>query len=341
MAAHQTEQNPPPGRPPTRVLVTGGNRYIGRALVYELAARGHQVTVVNSHPSDLPDGVRRLHVDRRLPGALEAVLADHVEDFDVVFDNTAFVVADIEPMIRLFRGRVQHYVFTSSAAVYRRSFVQPVAETFRTHDAGDDDHRKAYGVGKVRCEQRLMAEFAEHGFPATSLRVSHTLGPRSPLVTRDPLFFARLEQGRPIFVPGDGFPFLSLVHVDDVARAMAAVIGNDSVAGQIYNVAGTEVTSVVGAIHLMARAVGVTPEIVSVPMHLARGRTPPLVHWGEAIMGGAVLDVSKALAHLDWAPSFGLEDGYLDSYRWFDREGRDRYEYDFSGDDELMELARG
>jgi nucleoside-diphosphate-sugar epimerase len=322
-----------------RVLVTGGNRYIGRALVFELAARGHEVTVVNSHLSELPDHARRIHADRRVPGQLEAALAPHAEDFDAVFDNTAYVVDDIEPMIEMFRGRVQHYVFTSSAAVYRRSFVQPVGETFRTHDAADDDPRKAYGVGKVRCEQRLLAEHAANGFPATSLRVSHTLGPRSPLVTRDPIFFARLEQGRPIFVPGDGFSSLSLVHVADVASAMASLLGNERAAGEIYNVAGKETTSIIGAVQLMARAVGVTPHVVHVPMHLARGWRPPLVHWGEAIMGGAVMDVDKIIDHLAWRPAFGIEDGYRDSYDWFQQQGRDLYEYDFTGDDAILEAV--
>ena len=89
-------------------------------------------------------------------------------------------------------------MFTSSSAVYRRSYVQPIAETFRTHAADDDDPRKAYGVGKVRCEQYLLGEHAATGLPATVLRVAHTLGPMSPLASRDPMFFARLEAGRPI-----------------------------------------------------------------------------------------------------------------------------------------------
>ena len=38
-----------------RVLVTGGNRYIGRDLVFELARRGHEVTVINSHESPAHD----------------------------------------------------------------------------------------------------------------------------------------------------------------------------------------------------------------------------------------------------------------------------------------------
>jgi len=319
-----------------RVLVMGGNRYIGLRLVGELAGRGHEVTVMNSHEVALPDGVRRLHGDRQRPGTIEAVLGPHRDDFDAVFDNTAYRPSDLEPMVALFGGRVQHLVFTSSAAAYRRSYVQPVRETHRTHDPADPDPRKAYGVGKVQCERYLRRLYEDTGLPATSLRVSHTLGPMSPLVTRDPVFFRRLELGRPIPVPGDGFAFVHLVHVADVARLMVSLLGNPAVAGETYNVAGTEVTSIVGAIQLMARAVGVTPHIVPVPMEVARRRQPPLVHWGEAIMGGTVLSVDKALRDLDWRPTFGLEDGYRDSYAWFAAGGRDRYEYDFTADDDVL-----
>jgi nucleoside-diphosphate-sugar epimerase len=319
-----------------KVLVTGGNRYIGLELVRRLAREGHDVTVVNSHEVELPAGVHRLHADRRVPGEFLAVLAPHRDSFDAVYDNTAFTLDDLDPTLGLFSGRVQHYVFTSSTAVYRRSFVQPVRETFRTHAATDDDPRKAYGVNKVRCEQRLVAEHQQHGLATTCLRVSHTLGPRSPLVTRDPIFFARLEQGRPIFLPADGFAFVSLVHIADVASLMVSILGNDRAAGQIYNVTGTEVVSIAGAVHLMARAVGVDPNIVPVPLEVARHERPPLVHWGEAVMGGGIYSVDKALAELDWQPSFGIESGYRDSYEWFRSEGRDLYQYDFSRDEELL-----
>ena len=167
-----------------RALVTGGNRYIGLDLVFELARRGHDVTVINSHEAPLPEGARRIHADRRQPGALEAALADHRDAFDVVFDNTAYQPSDVEPMLELFRGRVAHYVFTSSQAVYRRSFVLPLREDSRRHAPQDRDPRKAYGVGKVQCEDWLLDEWQRDGFPATCLRVGHTLGPRSPQPTR-------------------------------------------------------------------------------------------------------------------------------------------------------------
>ena len=319
-----------------RVLVSGGNRYIGLELVRELAGAGHQVTVINSHEVTLPQGVRRIHADRRLPGAFEAALAGLRDDFDVFFDNTAYTPADVRPMVALFRGRLAHYVFTSSQAVYRRSFVLPIREDFRRHAADDDDPRKAYGVGKVQCEDLLLDEWRAHGFPATCLRVGHTLGPRSPAATRDPAFFARLEGGRPVLVPGEGYAVTQLVHINDVARLMVALIGNERVKGEAYNVSGSEVASVVGVVHLIGRAMGVTPRIVHVPMDVARRQRPPLVHWGEAVAGSAILSIDKALRDLDWRPRFGIEAGYRDSYEWYRREGRAAYEFDFARDEALL-----
>ena len=315
-----------------RVLVTGGNRYIGLHLVFELARRGHEVMLANSHEAPMPAGARRIHVDRTQPGALLDALKPYRDDFDVVFDNTAYMPRDLEPIIELFGDRVQHLVFTSSVAVYKRSFIQPVRENFPRHAVGDVDPRKAYGVGKVQCEDYL----AKAGVPFTALRVTHTIGPKSPLASREPSIFRKLELGRPILVPAEGFPFVHLVHVQDVAGLMASIPGNPNAVGRTYNVAGAEITSIAGCVTLMARAVGVTPDIVSVPMEIARRARPPLLHWGEALVGGAMFSIDAALADLDWQPSFGLEAAYRDSYEWFNREGRNLYEFDFTADDLVL-----
>jgi nucleoside-diphosphate-sugar epimerase len=91
----------------------------------------------------------------------------------------------------------------------------------------------------------------------------------------------------------------------------------------------------------MAKAAGVEARIVNVPLALARTFNPPLIHWGEAIAGGVVFSVEKALADLEWEPEFGLEAAYKDSYDWFVREGRDRYEFDFSRDDQILARLEG
>jgi len=121
---------------------------------------------------------------------------------------------------------------------------------------------------------------------------------------------------------------------------MTSLIGNERVKGQAYNVSGAEIASVVGVVHLIARAMGVQAQIVEVPMELARKQRPPLVHWGEAITGTALLSIDKARRDIDWTPRFGIEDGFRDSYAWWQLEGRGRYTFDFAADDALLAQLR-
>ncbi len=320
-----------------RVLVLGGNRYIGRHLVEMLAARGHQVTVLNSHESALPPGVRRIHGDRRQPGVITEVLGPLRDDFDAVFDNTSYQVEDVAPLVELFRGRVRHFVFTSSTAVYLWADTQPVTEDspVSDDDAGNPSH--GYGAGKVRTERFLRAEYDRTGFPITSLRVGHTLGPHSPL-PREHAFFARLKAGRPILVPGDGMPFVHLVHVDDVASAMCAVINTEASAGQTYNVNGSQYASIASYIRAMASVVGVEANIVFVPREIAKTLRPPILHWAEWYRGGVVFSIERARRELGWEPSFGLVGGLADAYRWFEEEGHAWYPAQYPQDAEVLEM---
>ena len=160
----------------------------------------------------------------------------------------------------------------------------------------DADPRAAYGVGKVQCEDRLFELWGREQLPVTILRVGHTLGPRSAVAARDPMLFARIEAGRPILIPAEGFAALSLVHTKDVARLMASLLGNERVKGEAYNVTSAEVTTIVGVIHLIARAMGKSAEIVEVPMAIARRQNPPLLHWGEAAGGTAILSIRPLIA---------------------------------------------
>src|SRR3546814_11443613 len=90
----------------------------------------------------------------------------------------------------------------------------------------------------------------------------------------------------------------------------------------------------------MAKAVGVESDIVHVPMELARRARPPLLHWGEAIAGGATFSIDKDLRDTDWKPSYNLEAAYPSSYDWFDSDGRYKFECDFGGDARALAARR-
>lgn len=319
-----------------RVLVLGGNRYIGLQLVLELVRQGHEVTVLNSHEASLPESVQRLHGNRHETGVLAKLLNPIRDQFDAVFDNTAYVPAHLEPLIEIFRGRVQHFIFTSSIAVYEMATAQPIDES---HTVGRDAATALYGAyaaGKVHCEELLAREFSANGLPCTSLRVTHSCGPMSPAVSREPGTFARLEQGRPLLIAGKTEAMVHFIHTRDVARALCAVLGRQVAAGQIYNIAGKQFCSIVSYMRLMAETVGVEPNIIVMRPDLPAHMRSPIVHWLEASRGSMIFSIAKARRDLGWEPQLSLAESLADSYRWFRAGGRERYVYDFSADEEIL-----
>ena len=118
-------------------------------------------------------------------------------------------------------------------------------------------------------------------------RVTHTFGPMSPLASREPIFFARLAAGRPILVPGDGLAFVHLVHVADVATCMAQIAGNRRTIGQLYNVAGHEITSVLGQTHQGVELVVVDDGSTDESADIARSYGERLVFVSQPSSGAA------------------------------------------------------
>ena len=127
---------------------------------------------------------------------------------------------------------------------------------------------------------------------------------------------------------------------------MLSIIGKDIVNGEAYNVSGSEYASIIGVVwcgvvRLAARAAEIEPQILQVPLDIARQQRPSLVHWGESVTGSAVMSIDKGRAHTGWAPQYGIETGYRDSYLWHQAEDREQYEFDFTRDDALIAQLTG
>ena len=245
------------------VLILGGTRNLGPALVAALGARGHRVAVCNRGvtPDDLPAGIERLRADRRDRAALARALGSR--RLDAVIDTTLYTGAEAAAAVSLLAGRTGHYVFVSSGQVYlvREGVARPFVEedfagaVMPEPPAGTRDHEEwAYGTGK-RAAEEVLAAAAARGFPATALRLPMVNGERDHY-HRLHGYVARLLDGGPILVPaGDHLP---IRHVDavDVVRAIVALVESGAGRGRAFNLAQEETVPLEEGLGALATGLG-------------------------------------------------------------------------------------
>jgi len=299
-----------------KVLVIGGTRFVGLRLVRLLAEEGHEITVLNrgKTQAELPPVVKRLYADRRNPDEVSQVLKS--SDFEMVYDITGYQVRNLKPMVAALSGRIKHYVFQSTGAVYAPSELLPIREDFPiiTPETAPADEA-AYALEKVECEQFLLQMFREKGFPVTILRCPVIYGPENWMDEREGSYFFRLLKGRRILVPGNGATVLHYAHVDDVAHAHLAASGKKEVAGQIYNIASDEAITIDGYINAVAKAVGIEATKVYVEPKVVRSLKRPIFFfpWERNVF----YDISKAKNDFGYCPIFNMEEGMKQTYEWW------------------------
>lgn len=305
-----------------RVLILGGTRFIGVSLTQLLVEGGHDVTLFNRGNRPAPvAGVEEIHGDRKDPAQLNAKLAGR--EFDAVFDNNGREASETAPLVEMFRGRLQHFVYVSSAGVYLQTDRPP-------HLEGDPVDPNSRHKGKFATEELL----AGTDLPWTAVRPVYIYGPQN-YNDLEAWFFDRILRDRPLPIPGNGLHLTQLGHVADLARAMVAILGNPRASGQIYNISGDRFVTFDGLARACAAAAGKDParlELVHYdPKQFDFGKRKAfplrLQHFFTA--------THKAKTDLDWQPRFDLVAGLKDSLK-ADYLERDRAEVDFSLDDEIL-----
>jgi len=353
----------------------GGTQFNGLALTRELAKHGHDVTIVNrgKTPVELPLGVKRRFADRTDAAALASALAN--DEWDVVYDVNAYRPEDVKAMAELLRGRVGHYVFVSSTVIYAASDRLPIHEDLPLDRSPQQNE---YGRLKIECEDFLVRELRERGFPGTTVALSMGFGPNNILPDREQRMFARLLQRRPILIPGDGSTLAQIGHVDDQARALRMLGGKPSTFGRRYNLTGADYFSADGYVDTFAAVVGVKPDKVYVPpalmddlyagrAWLARGqsnvkvdirskeqtnqlvnqrfqltmlvqRIAPHLHHWNK---SVVFGIDRLRDDVGWRPEFSFPAAVEHTYAWFRQQRlHETLAFDWSWEDQLLAMTR-
>lgn len=303
-----------------KVLVIGGARFLGRAIVNDLVARGHDVTVMNRGSRPPLAGVRAIPCDKSDLDAFRSALT--TDRWDAVLD-TILNEKDLELAVAVLRGRIGHFIHTGSIGVYAPARHIPARES----DPLADTNAEFAFTGKLRQDRVLLRAHAETAFPATILRMSCIYGPGDvPLDGwggRHPAFFQRLRDKAPIPLPDEGRALLHPGYVADLGRAFGDALEREESIGQVYNIGGDRALTMRDYVARIAEALGVEPNFEPATAADILDRFAPLTNRRGLLFSCEHMccDTSKARRDLGWRPRMPLDTGLRLNIEWMQEEG--------------------
>ncbi len=217
-----------------RLLVLGGTKFLGRAVVEEALARGHEVTLFNrgrTNPELFPDA--------------EKIRGDRTEDlsflsgrsWDAALDMSTFLPRVVRLSTDALRECAQRYVYVSSISAYADQSVPPVeGNPVALLADPDSESIEDYGALKAACEQIVQDAF---GARALVIRPGLIVGPHDP-TDRVTYWPRRIAKGGRVLAPGP--PDASVQFID--VRDLGAWIVHATESGMegIYNATGETLT---------------------------------------------------------------------------------------------------
>jgi 2'-hydroxyisoflavone reductase len=232
-----------------RLLVLGGTKFLGRAVVESALEQGHEVTLFNrgeTNPELFPQA-EKLRGDRDGDlGALEG------GSWDAVVDPSGYLPRVVHASAELLRDAVDHYVFVSSISAYDEPFTAGFdeAQPLKAPEYEQEDVREHYGALKVACEQ-VVAEV----FPGRSaaVRAGLIVGPHDP-TDRFTYWPTRLARGGEVLAPGRRGRQWQFIDVRDLGAWIVHVAEN-RIAGA-YTATGPVPATTAAEVLETCRAVG-------------------------------------------------------------------------------------
>jgi UDP-glucose 4-epimerase len=310
------------------ILVTGGAGFIGSHLATRLTRLGHEVRILDNLATGHRSSVLALGEDVELvEGDIQSYERVHnaVAGCEVVFHQAALpsvprsvqdpltsnatnVTGTLNVLLAARDAGVRRVVFASSSSIYGAEPDLPAREDAAPRPISP------YATAKLACEGYCRTFTEVYGLETVALRYFNVFGPRqdprSEYAAVIPRFITTLLAGDAPTIFGDGEQSRDFTFVDDVVEANLLAMDARGVAGQVFNVARGERTTVNG---LLAELQAVT-EVTTDP-HYAPGRAGEVRH--------SLADVSRARNMLGWEPQVDLCEGLLRTVQSFDSKALD------------------
>lgn len=311
------------------VLVTGATGFVGRYLCLRLLAQGCSVRgtiLASENPASLVEGVEPSVIEplggdtswSQAVAGIDTVIhlaaRVHIMDDSAVNPLAEFRKVNSEGTKRLaceaVKAGVGRFVFISSIKVNGEDSLIPYSEESPVQPSDP------YGISKWEAEQSLREIEVASGLEVVVVRPTLVYGPgvkanflsMMQIISRGvPLPLASIANRR------------SLVYIGNLVDALATCAEHPAAAGQTYLVSDGEDLSTPELLRETARALGVSARLFPVALPLMRlaGNLTGKSAAVQRLTGSLTVDSSKIRRELDWRPPFTMEDGLLETAKWY------------------------
>lgn len=337
-----------------RVLVIGGNGFIGAPLVRELRAGGHEVAVLRrSAPTGLDAGSIGIRGDRNSLGDCVAAIGEFAPQ--VIIDMILSSAKQAEAVVALAALMRARLVAISSMDVYRAWGVLlgtepggleplPIREDSPLRSGNRSYPSEAVTVmkqiftwltpdyDKVAVEQVVMGS----GHDNTVVRLPMVYGEGDPLRRMHPVV-KRMQDGRPaILVPEDQAEWRGpRGFVENVAHAIVLAAVSDRARGRTYHVCEEPSVTDLEWMKKIAEAMEWSGRFVV----LAREKTPKHLLLPVNAAQHAAADSSRIRTELGYREMVSIEDAIKRTVAWERANppaGANFHQFDYEAEDAAL-----
>jgi nucleoside-diphosphate-sugar epimerase len=235
----------------SRILVIGGSGFVGQNLVTLLLSVGHEVYLLNRGNNPV-DGTTHIYADRQDQYEMQNA-AKKVCDFDAIIDTSALIGIHTEIAWSALSDKAPHWVHLSSASVYKEKDNSLPNES---DPIGGAAVWGEYGAEKAKTDAFLLERSSDKSI--TILRPPYLYGPNDP-EDRCNYIWGRCLNNQRVAIPGDGKTLIQFLHVNDLSRAILAVLAHPHIPrarATVYNVASPKLYTLAEWVETVAASIG-------------------------------------------------------------------------------------
>ena len=235
-----------------RILISGGDGFIGKNLVRLLHNKNHEVIVIDNHITSFLTN-DNLDLVRHIEQPIEDIVLSEIDHIDVIFHMASVAsplvykndfrnvynpnVKGTEKLIELAKRDSSRLIYTSTSEVYGMLDEDITQGIGISENSISISHllteRSIYPTSKKMGEE-LVKNYCNQGGNAIILRLFNVYGPDMDIKNNGygrviPNFINAIKQNKEIYIFGDGNQVRSFIWIDDIIEALGLLMKNPNV----------------------------------------------------------------------------------------------------------------